>query len=361
MMPLRADVFGTERNKVPELPEEINMALMRSQITADLMLQFPAMYQDTDHAPYFDNYARIGAFLTDLGEVKEQLAVLEQRVENRLLTRLGYDSGIWSQFRTRGLSRNIPKAQAQFGGFEKRLEQANKGNKVKKNPAFSKLLTDELSQIEQDAGFTMAEDEDGHPKAAMILPLGAVPFRTLLENKRTFKDPTIGPDHGEYTHRLQWALIILGKIIPNPAATYEMIGKVPWPVSANFGLWDALVDRQPPGAPNLPQPFPFYKRDALDFRTPEALLTWLCLPPQQEAYPLVAGFLKGRKEKRAYVTANDSIRNPLLLNYISRKIHGKPYDLLDKSDQQDAETFLQQGQLRGVLEPTGPGGTYVPQ
>jgi hypothetical protein len=67
--------------------EEIDMTLARSQITADLMLQFPAMFRDTEHAPYFDNYARIGAFLTDLGEVKDQLAALEQRVENRLLTR----------------------------------------------------------------------------------------------------------------------------------------------------------------------------------------------------------------------------------------------------------------------------------
>ena len=236
-------------------------ALLDLDITTDLQQQFPAIYTDPTHAPYRSGYARIGAFLTEAGSVRAQLAVLEQRVENRLLTRLGYDSGIWSYMRGVGRAYNVSRATTQFGGMVTRLGQANSGQPVQKNPAFSKLLTGELSKIEQDAGFNMAGDEDGHPKALMIMPLGANQFRALIENKRTFKDPTIGPDHGEYTHRVQWALIILGAIILETAKVYEMIGKVVWPVSENFGLWDALVDRQPIGAPGLPQPFPFYKRD----------------------------------------------------------------------------------------------------
>jgi len=335
-------------------------ALLDLDVTTDLQNNFPAIYTDPAHAPFRSSYARIGAFLTEVGSIKAQLAVLEQRVENRLLTRLGYDSGIWSYMRGVGRAINISKATTQFGGMVTRLGQTNSGQPVKKNPAFSKLLTDELSKIEKDAGFNMAEDEDGHPKALMIMPLGADQFRALIENKRTFKDPTIGADHGEYTHRVQWALIILANIVPQTAQVYEMIGKVVWPVSKNFGLWDALVDRQPMGAPGLPQPFPFYKRDNFDFRTPEALLTWLCLPEQQTAYPLVAGFLKNRKMKRAFVTANDSAKNPLLLNYIARKIYGKLFDELKEDEQANAEGFLGSSQQVGVLDPSGPGGTYVP-
>jgi hypothetical protein len=336
-----AGPVGQQKGQLGHSEWRSTMTLLTSQITQDLFVQFPNAYSDTDHAPYLSSYARIGAFLTEVGSVQAQLAELEKRVESRLLTRLGYDSGIFSKFRGIGLKRNINKATQQFEGMTDRMQQTNSGKKVKKNPAFSKLLTDELTQIEKDAGFTMSDDEDGHPKALMIMPLSAKKFRELIENKRSFKDPTIGADHGEYTHRVQWALIVLGKIVLEPVKVYSMIGTVAWPKSDNFGLWDALVDRQPFGAANLP--------------------TWLCLPEQQAAYPLVAGFLMNRKMKRAFVTANDSAKNPLLLNYIGRKIYGRPYDQLDANEQLDAQAFLDTSQQKGVLEPGGPGGTYVPQ
>jgi hypothetical protein len=164
-----------------------------------------------------------------------------------------------------------------------------------------------LTEKERQWGFTLFADQFGTPKAQMIMPLKADQFREQLTEKQPFKDPTIGPDHGEYTHRLQWYLIAEGAGFKEPAAeVYKHIGMVPWQGSVytkdganNFGLWDTLCDRQPIGAPGLPTPFPFYKADNLDFRCPEALLTWLCQPAQLQTYPLVASFLKARKEKRA--------------------------------------------------------------
>ena len=207
--------------------------------------------------------------------------------------------------------------------------------------------------------------QHGHPKAEMIMPLKADQFRQQLQEKRPFKDPTIGPDHGEFTHRIQWYLIGVAGIVRNPAEVYKHIGLVAWQGSVfvkdganNFGLWDALCDRQPPGAPGLPTPFPFYKMNATDFRCPEALLTWLIQPSQLRDYPLLSSFLKARKEKRAFVQDHTSYKDPLAEHYISLKVFNKPYTSLSPADQQRVDQFIQGGQQNGLLKPRTDGPGY---
>jgi hypothetical protein len=293
-------------------------------------------------------------------KIEPLLHQLEARIETKMWARLGYDTPRGQTLQSARRGYYLKEANSQFADWKTRLDQRNAGTWAKKDAAYSKLITEVLTEIELGAGFSMYQDMHGHPKVPMIMPLKAPQFRGLLTAKRPFKDPTIGPDHGEYTHRVQWALIVLGNVVNAPALVYQRIGEVPWTVSSDFGLWDALVDRQPVGAPSLPQPFPFYKRNDHDFRTPEALLTWLCSPAQQSSYPLLAGFLKSRKDKRQYVNDNDSARDPLLFNYLSRKIFGVPLEALDKEQGQYVEAFIQGGQQKGILAPHPQKPTYRP-
>ncbi len=327
------------------------MALSAQEISEDLKQQFPELFTDSEHAPYLPRYATIGAFLSGREAIEPALQQLEGRLEKRLMDRLGYNTRAGNLLRDGRKSYWTIQARAEFNDWKRRLELSNMGAKPQKDSAFSKLLTAELTEIEQGAGFKLFMDENGHQKAEMIMPLQADRFRAQIQDGRPFKDPTIGPDHGEYTHRLQWALIVIAGIVNDPIGVYKQIGKVAWSKSSSFGLWDALVDRQPPGAPGLPLQFPFYKNDAYDFRTPEALLTWLCEDSQQTRYPLLAGFLKARKEKRAYVTQNDSRSNPLADNYLARKLFGLPMQALSKEEQDDVRTVYDMTQPFGVMEP----------
>lgn len=335
------------------------MALTSDDITQDLRLNFPELFTDPEHRPYVGRYAAIGAFLSGRKKVEPFLQQLEAKLENRLMDRLGYNSTLGKLLREGRKDYWIKQARAQFNDWQGRLKGSNPGSKPQKDPAFSKLLTSELTEIEHKAGFKLFMDENGHQKVEMIMPLKADRFRAQIKDGRQFKDPTIGADHGEYTHRLQWALIVLAGVVDDPVGVYKQIGKVAWTKDSGFGLWDALVDRQPLGAPGLPQPFPFYKRNSHDFRTPEALLTWLCEPAQQGRYPLLAGFLKARKEKRAYVTQNDSVRDPLIDNYIARKLFGVPMENLSEMNQEDVRIVLDMTQPYGVLVPNTNNSQYT--
>ena len=329
------------------------MSLTKQQVLADLRQHFAEIFSDPAYRPYLDDCAAIGAFLSGKQAVEPFLKELEERLARRLFQRLGYNATARGKELQTGRREYYEKqARGQFGDWQKRLVARNAGKPVERDAAYSKLLTEELGVIETQAGFKLYQDDTGHQKAEMIMPLKAEKFRAQLRDARPFKDPTIGPDHGEYTHRVQWALIVIAGILQNPVVkVYQSIGEVSWTVTANFGLWDALVDRQPVGAPGLPQPFPFYKSDEHDFRTPEALLTWLCQPQQQASYPLIAGFLRARKEKRKHVVDNDGRANPLVANYMARKLFGVPYDRLDKEQRDYVDDFEQRGQQVGVLKP----------
>ena len=332
------------------------------QIREDLQRQFPEIFVNPVHQKYLPDYAAIGSFLSDLERVEPPLSDLETALAEVMFTKLGYNSSAAGKL-LKGARRDyyVKQARGQFGGWQSRLEARNASRPVKKDLAFSKLLSDELSRVETLHGFRLHQDENGHPKAQMIMPLKAEEFRAQLRDRRPFKDPTIGADHGEFTHRVQWYLIATAQVVTKPGEAYSKIGEVPWSVSGNFGLWDALCDRQPEGAPGLPDLFPFYKEGIHDFRTPEALLTWLCQELQQRTYPLLAGFLKARKEKRAFVTEMDSFKDPLVLRYLSRKIFDRPYEALPQQQQEYVAGFLEAGQQQGVLLPNAQGPGYKPK
>jgi Family of unknown function (DUF5636) len=344
------------------------MALTVAEVRDRLQKHFPQIFSDVTHQPYVSDYLEVGAFLSGPVHIVGTLDLLEQSLEDRMFTRLGYNASTAGQ-KLQNVRREyyLKQAQGQFNQSIDRFREKINQTPIQKDPVYSQLLTDELASVETNEQFALFSNRYGEPRVEMIMPLKADQFRDQLQKGRPFKDPTIGPDHGEYTHRLQWYLIARAGVLNQPVIdVYKHIGMVAWDGSGNpgtthgaenFGLWDELCDRQPMGAPGLPQPFPFYKADLLDFRCPEALLTWLCQPAQLDKYPLVASFLKARKEKRAYIQNQDSRDDPLAAHYIALKLFNRPYNLLSASQQTIVDEFQQAGQQKGVLEPrlSGPG------
>lgn len=331
------------------------MTLTAGAIRGDLKGLFPEVFDDLAHRGFADDCVNIAMFLTNPSQVGNALDQLDRQMQARLAQNLG--------IRSQDLSlAHMGKAREHFDGSIARMNQKFRGEAVTKNLNFSKLLTTELSAMEQRYEFTLFQDERGHPKAEMIMPLKANQFRAQLADGRPFKDPTIGPDHGEYTHRLQWYAIAQAQVVADPADVYRRLGGVPWTHAVNrqtnpenFGLWDALVDRQPPGAPGLPSPFPFYKFSNLDFRCPEALLTWICQPFQQIRYPLLGTFLRARKEKRQFVQDNQRGDNLLLESYMALKLFNRRWEALSPNEREKVDEFIRGGQQAGVLHPK-PGG-----
>lgn len=172
--------------------------------------------------------------------------------------------------------------------------------------AADSLLSRVLTEVENEHGF---EVEAPRRRAVTLSDLVLNdPFREdLITKGRTWKDPSVNPTHGEFTHRLQWCAAML--------AEPDMVGALGWltcfvrigtytdrdPVDGQrFGLWDALVDRNSytPGAAG---PTPYNSRNELDLRSPENLQAWLlALDKRMEGSDIrfLATFIQARDEKR---------------------------------------------------------------
>ncbi len=333
-----------------------------NKVHDELQASFSHVINGTAHANHYADYVRVGVFLGNSGQIRSALAMLEDRLEEKLLGRLNWKEKLGNWIAQRNApaikSNAIGHAQSHFGDWDKRIDQ----KKPKKYKAASHLLTDVLCEIEDGASFGLFQDENGHPKAEMILALSGPQFRQQLKEARPFKDPTVGPDHGEFTHRVQWALLTLSGVLRNPVAqVYQKIGEIA-DEQNKFGLWDAICDRIPKGATGLQPSFTFWKEADVDFRCPEALLSWLCKDEQQKSYPLLAGFLKARKEKRWHQFENDLLGE----SYLAAKVYNSTYDRLSDPQKDKIAEWLTGGLVvddqaaakhdpHGLMRPSGGG------
>ncbi|MFN0085728.1 MAG: LirA/MavJ family T4SS effector [Blastocatellia bacterium] len=173
------------------------------------------------------------------------------------------------------------------------------------------VLSDVLTEIENDHGFGVP----GTRKRAVTLSglVGNDLFRGELIGKGlTWKDPSVNPTHGEFTHRLQWCagMLELTAAVPKEywLEAFKKIGGFvdqdnfidPWN-GIGFGLWDALVDRNPFGVVYNKKFTPYDTQTAADLRSPENLQAWLVkadhLQPAS-SIRILATFIKARQEKR---------------------------------------------------------------
>lgn len=330
-------------------------------VTAEITTYFPELLPGSID---FLRALGLSLFLSSSEAVTGALVVLENRLAMRALQLTPRDFNQQSPAklldRRRALAR---ESAAHYQAWQQRQAKRDAGKTVSKGK-FSHLLTSEMAAIERDAGFSVfanpSDDADTSPKTMLMMPLGLEKFRANLQAGRHWKD-IVGVSHGEYTHRLQWTLFVLAHPEHVPVELFKLMGNLtPHDVSGKkYTLWDCTCDRSMPGT--FGPTWPFNAEDDLDFRSPEKLLSWLC--NQQVQFPLVAGFLKHRRDKRQHQQDTGYGAN----NYLALKVFKQPWDLLTEEQRGAIDDYLLDGTSEdptsvaanvGLLKPTTHGYTH---
>lgn len=166
------------------------------------------------------------------------------------------------------------------------------------------LLSGFLKMWETKHGFNAAQELQTLGKPPV--PANTVPTLTMVVNSTTFrthlfalgyhwKDPGVGVQHGEFTHRIQWYIAIQANnnnrllLHRRPIEIFKMcadnlclgVGK-----EANKTVWDAIFDR--------------LGDTTTDFRSPERMHTWFNDTNQQndKNVGILAQLIRGRTLKR---------------------------------------------------------------
>lgn len=127
-------------------------------------------------------------------------------------------------------------------------------------------------------------------------------FNGALKNYILAKDVGVAPRHGEFTHRIQWFVVLtalrnqFGRD-SSPARLLEEIAesgkKYPNPARGKRTVWDYLFDRFEKDKDTQPA-----AESAHDFRCPEILNPYL-IGEASFNFPLLGAFLTARHNKRS--------------------------------------------------------------
>lgn len=189
-----------------------------------------------------DDYAEIGAFLTDKDRVYEALIPLEREIRQTLMsmsdvyrsnfprtvgealkyTHKDAPSSTAAGFKSHKLLSNALRRLEAEGGFNH--------ERIVKGTFFADALENKTGTLHAGGGFVEPGDATGRLKSPekrddkatpVPLPRGIptvagtldpTAFNSvLLRHGYQFKDVAAGPYHGEYTHRLQWHAIMRAK------------------------------------------------------------------------------------------------------------------------------------------------------
>lgn len=258
---------------------------------------------------FFEDYARIGSFLSNPVQYGFALAKLEAKLQKKFLERVAVqyphinvgmlnkndNRYVQQQYMANALKKPRQSWSTDLVGAEKAVKQ------------LKKLLTTVLVTNEAKHGFGAADIIVGFPAN----------FNDLLKARKPFKDISAGHEHGEHSHRIHWFLVSQMTTLTNPVALiYEKLpgwfAKDPrQPTERNFYMWEFLVDRD--GEPSNAAIIPFKTTEQKDFRAPSNLNRWLCSIEAIERYPWLNACLRHRWDKRAESN---------LLFYVARKVLG---------------------------------------
>jgi Family of unknown function (DUF5636) len=199
-------------------------------------------------------------------------------------------------------------AQAHFREIEEHYTE-KKQTAVPKDKDYSKLLSGSLDEFEKQHGFVVV----GERLPNYVGFIWGNVFKEALSQGQHWKDVGAEEIHGEYTHRLQWYLVISAGVIKTvptnqEATVYKSIAKWQRATNEETGvqrrLWSLLFD--------LVKSDNKIGKDNLDFRSPENLNLWLTGEEDPAVYPVLRSFLRARKAKR---------ENPFNLeSYLQKKL-----------------------------------------
>jgi hypothetical protein len=217
------------------------------------------------------------------------------------------------------------KKSEKYGSAEsaKTLAKMKHTPKPDKPGGIKNILTTVLTSITTEAGF-------GEKIAIPLSFANAESFRSVIQEGTLMKDPTVPNWHGEHTHRLQWAMIVLGGVVNNAFEMYKYIGSVVYEKNKDCGLWDTICDRDGGEAPTIP-----FKSDKelgyRDFRSPELLTQYICLDTTLQ-FSLLTPYLSARVKKRQMGVDK--------YDYVAKKIFEKKYSELNVQEVAKVKEFV---------------------
>jgi hypothetical protein len=279
------------------------------QIEAELREKFSATFAASTH---FQKYCEIGAFLSSLENCKPALIQLERSMDHEVQLRVAKLVPVIKQ--NAGMTFS-PEALFSWL-FEIRRNRWRHATKEKgrllseyddySEALFSKVLTDVLTAWEHGSGFDIAPND----RSDILVSVPTSLFNAQLDSKRPFKDYGAGPEHGEFSHRIQWYLLGNGLGINDAAALYkdvkrfisrEELAPADLPFSkAKRYVWECLFDRD--GFPSNAASVAFNTgTDKLDFRAPSNLNRYLISKEAEASFPLLNLILSDRFYKRSKI------------------------------------------------------------
>ncbi|QQZ44378.1 hypothetical protein IF690_12885 [Pseudomonas sp. SK3(2021)] len=197
----------------------------------------------------------------------------------------------------------------------------------------------------------------------IISVLSPKQFAKLIALGAPVKDPTINPEHGEYSHRLQLQVLLLMKRelgIPDDlpmVELYKPLADSPLEVPESdewFGkvtAWDYLFDRNEFAKPNLNSPFNTV--DVFDASSPENLQKLIKVQYKNDL-PLLSMFFDAREEKRKREDFTTPWKKNIAVSeYVAQKIYRTPFKDLRPEQKQQVLDLLANGGY--FLPPKSPG------
>lgn len=274
-------------------------------------------------SPYFNIYCYIGAYLSSADNCQRQLKQLNDEMQKILDHRLAdirvrivkEVGGTIAHDALNDLLGTLAGVrQNRFGApldSPKALPLAKLAKEL-----FSKLLSDVLGRWEHETGFDVDHSWGVGARRPVDILIGNPKslFNQQLESGRPFKDLGAGPQHGEFTHRIQWYLAGNSLAGTKVGDVYKDIKRwisrdqllshkdnlsSPTLFSATGGhkryLWEYLFDRD--GEPANATTVAFLAKQG-DFRGPSNLANYLRESPNDSTYPLLAWCMRDRFNKR---------------------------------------------------------------
>lgn len=259
----------------------------------------------------FKAFAQINSLLSSYKELLPALRILEAKMARQYEKR-GEGLALEKLIRVKQLKtrideekdRIIEKSGEKYD-FDDFLEWAEEPSvqkvisvyrkKGKKDKA-ERLLTQVLAVSEREAGLNSLMKQAGRSNSGAGLA-GSL-FLSLIENKKfadelkigpSWKDVGAGPNHGEYTHRIQWFCIFKTLNNLDGAGLFTTLATLQTQLPAGQTLWDHVFDRGVVGSADddcrCPEKF---NRRLMEDRTLPTLSAWLratCLKRELQGIP----------------------------------------------------------------------------
>jgi hypothetical protein len=261
----------------------------REEVGKELIDKFKGTVTPIAENQYFDDFTAIGSLLTDMQVVTAALTELELSMRSRVTPMAGLE----------GSDDDVRIASAEFY-FSR---QPGDTDVVPQKH----LLRDALRELETRYGFT---SQVPRPRI-LTRELNPKEFRGMIRSATHWKDSGVLWQHGEYTHRIQWYVIIHSNRVANPALVFAETANVVDPMFVTpRDVWQALVDREKSGSGAT-----FTVTLATDFRCPENLNLWLI--NEAEGFPVLKAALTARATKRRDNPLNN---RDAMIAYLERKV-----------------------------------------